>query len=242
MLKGLKSIFKSETQNLICSAIIVAAGSGKRMDSETKKQFLNLFGRPVLSHTIENIDANDLVNEIIIVVSKDDVLAVKDIVFSCDSKKVKEIVVGGENRADSVAIGLKSVSDTADIILIHDGVRPLVSSELITACISDANEFGGATLGVKVKDTIKTVDKDGFIVSTLKRDELVAIQTPQCFRAAIIKRAYESYDSEATDDCSLVEKLGVKIKVTEGSYNNIKLTTKEDLIILNALIDYVEEE
>jgi 2-C-methyl-D-erythritol 4-phosphate cytidylyltransferase len=237
-----KSLFKNEAQAFNCSAIIVAAGSGKRMESDTKKQFLNLFGRPVLAHTIENINNNELINEIIIVVSKDDILTVKDIVLSCDVKKVREIVVGGENRADSVAKGLMSVSEDADIILIHDGVRPIVPNDLISNCILDAKEFGGATLGVRVKDTIKTVDKDNFITSTLNRDELIAIQTPQCFKADIIKKAYENYDKNALDDCSLVEALGIKIKVTEGSYNNIKLTTKEDLILLNAIIEYSEED
>jgi 2-C-methyl-D-erythritol 4-phosphate cytidylyltransferase len=242
MLKGLKNLFQGEMRNPICSAIIVAAGNGKRMESDTKKQFLNLFGRPVLAHTIENISNNDLINEIIIVVSREDVLTVKDIVLSSDTKKVKDIIVGGENRADSVSKGLKSVSEEAEIVLIHDGVRPLVSSELILNCILDAQEFGAATLGVKVKDTIKTVDKDGFIASTLKREQLVAIQTPQCFKTSIIKKAYENYDSSAYDDCILVEALGIKIKVTEGSYENIKLTTKEDLLILNALVENGEDE
>jgi 2-C-methyl-D-erythritol 4-phosphate cytidylyltransferase len=235
---GLKSLFSNEPEPPLCTAVIVAAGSGKRMDSAVKKQFLNLLGRPVLAHTVEAVERCGLVRDIIIVAHEDDIIRVRDIVISSECEKVTDIVAGGPTRARSVEKGLMAVPGDARIVLIHDGVRPVVPPALIEAVIRDAWEHGAACLGVTPKDTIKTVDKNGFISSTLNRGELAAVQTPQAFWADIIKRAYKKdYDPDATDDCVLVEKLGVKIKVTEGSYSNIKLTAKEDTAVLNALIE-----
>ena len=220
----------------VCTAIIVAAGSGARMGTETKKQFLYILDKPVLAHTIEAIESCELVRDIIIVTASEDIITVKEIIDEIESEKVSEIVSGGEKRAVSVSLGLKAVKNDSDIVLIHDGVRPVLTSDLIERVISDASEYGAAALGVLVKDTMKTVDNSGFIDKTLNRAELVAIQTPQCFKTEIIKKAYENFDENATDDCALVESLGVKIKITEGSYSNLKLTTIEDLKILEALI------
>ncbi|MBR5239625.1 MAG: 2-C-methyl-D-erythritol 4-phosphate cytidylyltransferase [Clostridia bacterium] len=237
MLEGIKNFFASDDPDPRCSAIVVAAGKGSRMQSELKKQFLPLLGMPVLSHTLEAIEKSDMVSEIILVVSEDDILTAKDIVAASDLEKVTKIVAGGKNRAESVSKGLAEVSEDAEIIMIHDGVRPCVSEAMVEECIKNAKEHGASALGVKPKNTIKRISKDGFITETIDREELVEIQTPQCFQAEIIKKAYEDFDSSATDDCALVEALGVKIHITEGSYANLKLTTREDLLMLSALID-----
>ena len=241
---GIKKLFSAEDEPPVTTAVIVAAGSGTRMKSTTKKQFLTLFGRPVLSHTIEAIEKCSFVKNIIIVTNEDDILTVKDIVSSTECDKISSIVSGGQKRAQSVYKGLLEVPDDTEIILIHDGVRPVVPEALIEDVILDAREHGAAALGVKIKDTVKAVDKNGFIAETLDREAMIAIQTPQCFRYDIIKKAYESFSENATDDCMLAEALGIKVKITEGSYSNIKLTTREDMAILNALIElnYEEEE
>ena len=243
MLEGIKSLFAPDDPDPRCSAIVVAAGKGSRMQSELKKQFLPLLGMPVLSHTLEAVEKSDMVKEIILVVSEDDILTAKDIVAASDLEKVTKIVAGGKNRAESVSKGLAEVPETADIVLIHDGVRPCVSEVLVEECIKNAMEHGASALGVKPKNTIKRVNKNGFIEETVNREELVEMQTPQCFRTEIIRKAYEDFDASATDDCALVEALGVKIHITEGSYANLKLTTREDLLMLSALIDaeYHEE-
>ena len=241
---GIKKLFSTDEEPPVVTAVIVAAGSGTRMGGKVKKQFLSLFGRPVLAHTIEAVEKCSLVNTIIIVTNEDDILTVKDIISSAGCEKVSSIVTGGAKRAISVYKGLCEVPENTEIVLIHDGVRPVVPEALIENVIMDAREHGAAALGVKIKDTIKTVDKNGFISETLDREAMVAIQTPQCFKYDIIKKAYESFPENATDDCMLVEKLGVRVKVTEGSYSNIKLTTKEDMAILSALIElnYEDEE
>ena len=239
---GIKKLFSSEEEPPVTTAIIVAAGSGKRMGTEIRKQFLTLFGRPVLSHTIEAVEKCNLVGSIIIVTNEEDILTVKDIVSSAACEKVSAIVAGGATRAQSVRNGLNELPKDTEIVLIHDGVRPVVAESLIENVIMDARKHGAAALGVKIKDTIKTVDKDGFIAETLDREKMVAIQTPQCFQYDIIKRAYENFSADATDDCSLVETLGERIKITEGSYTNIKLTTKEDMAILSRLIELNYED
>ena len=239
---GIKKIFSLEDEPPVTTAIIVAAGSGRRMGTETKKQFLTLFGRPVLAHTIEAIEKCRLVKSIIVVTNEDDILTVKDIVSSVDSEKVKSIVTGGSTRAQSVYKGLLEVPENNGIVLIHDGVRPVVPEALIENVIMDAYEYGAAALGFKIKDTIKAVDKNGFISETLDREKMIAIQTPQCFKYDIIKKAYEDFSENATDDCSLVEQLGVNVKITEGSCLNIKLTTREDMSILSRIIESNYEE
>lgn len=244
MFEGIKSLFASDEPDPVCSAIVVAAGKGTRMASDVKKQFLPLLGRPVLAHTLEAIGKSELVKEILLVVSEEDLLTAKDIVASSDCDKVTMIISGGKSRAESVSKGIAQVCDDCEIVLIHDGVRPCVKASLIDRCIVNAMEHGASAVGVKEKNTVKRINKNGFIEETVNREELVEMQTPQCFRKEIIKKAYEEFDSSATDDCALVEKQGVKIHITEGSYANIKLTTREDLLMLSALIDaeYNEEE
>lgn len=236
MLEGIKSFFAPDSPDPVCSAIVVAAGKGERMQTETKKQFLPLLGRPVLAHTLEAIGRSEMVKEIILVVPEEDIVTAKDIALSSYCKKVTQIVAGGSSRTESVRKGLAEISDNSEIVLIHDGVRPCISAPLINECIRNAREYGASALGVKPKCTIKQIDKNGLIETTIDRETLVEIQTPQCFQKEVIQKAYENISHTATDDCMLAEAIGVKVHVTEGSYSNLKLTTREDMQMLSALI------
>lgn len=226
------------------SVIIVAGGSGKRMKSAIAKQYIELKGRTILSYTIETFNKSKYIDEIILVTNEDALDFVKEeIVEKYNFEKVKAIVKGGSERQYSVYNGLKKVSLDSDVVFIHDGVRPFVGEEYIKNLSECAMEFGGCVLGAKVKDTIKVCDEKGFILDTPKRDSLWVAQTPQCFKFETITEAYKKAEKDGflgTDDSMLVERIGVKLKMVEGDYNNIKITTPEDLyfgeVILENLI------
>ncbi len=224
------------------TAVIVAAGSGSRMGGETNKQFILLNGVPVLAHTLRRFDEADSVSDIIVVCRADDIFTVRDMTEEFGIKKVSAVVVGGATRRDSVRAGITAAS-RADIIAVHDGARPLVSPEKINLAVREAALSGAAALGVTPKDTVKTVDENGFVLSTPPRSSLVLIQTPQVFRADIIKQAHRAAAESGfigTDDCSLVERTGVPIKIIEGDYSNIKVTTPDDLPAAEALLGSIE--
>lgn len=215
------------------SVIICAAGVGKRMKSKVAKQYIELKGRPILAHTIETFEKSDDISEIVIVTGKNDIEYVsRDIVEKYGFKKVKTVTAGGEERQHSVYNGLKAVSADTDIVLIHDGVRPFIGSEFIHNIIAETKIHKACVLGVKVKDTIKVCDSGGYVVSTPERATLWCAHTPQVFEYGIIMKAYESAFNDGvlgTDDSMLVERIGIKVKMVEGSYSNIKITTPEDL-------------
>lgn len=223
------------------SVIIVAAGNGKRMKSAIAKQYIELKGRTILSYTVETFNKSDYIDEIILVTGRDAIDFVKgEIVKRYNFEKVKAVVEGGSERQYSVYNGLKEVSLDTDVVLIHDGVRPFVEDKYIMELESIAFEFGGCVLGAPVKDTIKVCDSENNIIDTPKRDTLWLAQTPQCFKYDIILRAYEKAMSEGyigTDDSMLVEKIGVKIKMVKGDYNNIKITTPEDLYMGEVILE-----
>ncbi len=215
------------------SVLIVAAGSGKRMGANIPKQFLPLCGRPVLAYTIETFERSPDIDEIIIVTNADNVDYVKNEI-AAPFKKVKKVVQGGSERQYSVFNGLKEISRDCGIVLIHDGVRPFVTSESIKNIIKETEIYGCCVLAVPVKDTIKICDKDGFIESTPDRAALWQAQTPQAFKYDIILRAHQTAEQDGflgTDDSMLTERLGYKTKVVLGSYENIKITTPEDMEI-----------
>lgn len=222
-----------------CSVIIVAAGKGKRMGTDINKQFIKLNDKPILVYTIECFDKCEAINEIVVVTSKDYVDYCKDeIIDKYEFKKDIKIVVGGKERQDSVYNGLKNIN--TDIVLIHDGVRPFIEQKHIKGVIKSVYENDACVLGVKVKDTIKLSDDGGFVISTPKRDNMWAIQTPQAFKYSLILEAYECAIEDkflGTDDSMLVERLGYKVKIEEGSYSNIKITTKDDLITAKIILD-----
>ncbi len=223
------------------SVIIVAAGSGKRMKSTIAKQYIELKGRTILSYTVETFEKSDNIDEIILVTSQEAIdFVTKNIVNKYQFTKVKAVVAGGAERQDSVYNGLKKVSKDTDVVLIHDGVRPFVNDSYITKLESIAMEFGACVLGAPVKDTIKICDSEGYIVDTPNRSTLWLAQTPQCFKYDVIINAYEKAYKEGytgTDDSVLVEKTGVKVKMVEGDYNNIKITTPEDLYIGEVILE-----
>ncbi len=222
------------------SAVIVAAGQGTRMNMNVRKQFIGIAGVPVLARTIKAFEDCELINEIIVVVNSSDIMYCKQAIVDCYGfKKVKVIVSGGNERQDSVFNGLRQVDQECSVVVIHDGARPFVENEHIRSCIEAANEFGAASLAVPVKDTIKSGDADGFVSQTLERKHLWSIQTPQGFRYPVIIKAHEKAIEEGytgTDDCVLAERLGIRTKLVTGSYYNIKITTKEDIAIAEAIV------
>jgi 2-C-methyl-D-erythritol 4-phosphate cytidylyltransferase len=223
------------------SAIIVAAGKGKRMGENINKQYIKLKDKEVLAITLEEFSKVDQVEEIIVVVSPDEVeFCKKNIIEKYNFSKVKKIVCGGKERQQSVYNGLLGCGAETDIVLIHDGARPFIDNEIICKSIEGAKINGACTVAVPVKDTIKVADSNKIITKTLKRDELYLIQTPQAFKYELILEAHKKALSEttlATDDTMLVEALGYKVKIIDGDYFNIKITTPEDLIFGNAILD-----
>lgn len=210
------------------TAIIAAGGKGTRMGGDRNKIFLELCGKTVISRTVEIFEKNPLISEIIIVTGKDDISECEALMQKF--KKISAVVEGGETRRDSVYNGLKIAK--GHIIAIHDAARCLVSDEIINEAINAAVKYGSAAPGVICKDTLKAADEEGFISATIDRSKTYQIQTPQVFQSEIILSAHKNAGQfEATDDCSLVERMGGKIKITQGSYDNIKLTTPEDMII-----------
>ena len=219
------------------TAIIVAAGQGKRFGGEKPKQFIEIQGKPLLIHTLEKFENCPAVDEIIVVLPASEVLEHQKTVENFKLKKIKKIVSGGKSRAESVLNGLNAIDDSVEVVAVHDGARPLVSVESITQTIEKAHETGAACLVGKITDTIKEV-KDGKIVKTIDRQNLRRAQTPQCFRYEMLKRAFAEIkiDETVTDECFLAEKLGIEVSIVEGGAQNIKVTTPEDLFFAENLL------
>jgi 2-C-methyl-D-erythritol 4-phosphate cytidylyltransferase len=223
------------------SAIIAAAGEGIRMKGPTRKQYLELSGKPVLSYPLIAFDDCALIEEIFLVIPKEDISDCRNNIISLlDLRKRVHLVPGGVHRQDSVFNGLLSVSKNTDIIIIHDGVRPFIRSEDLTACILFAKDVGACILGTPASDTLKRVEKSQIIEETLDRENIWLTQTPQAFKYDLILKAHEVARRDGvigTDDASLVERLGKDVKIINGTKYNIKITVKEDLAVANALID-----
>jgi 2-C-methyl-D-erythritol 4-phosphate cytidylyltransferase len=216
-------------------AIIPAGGVGRRMESETPKQYLPLAGIPVLVHTLQAFQLSAVIAEIFLAVPEQDIPDVRrDIVLKHGMSKVILVLAGGGKRQDSVRNALFHVRDEHGIVLVHDGVRPFVSGELIGRAVAAAVECGAAAVGVPIKDTVKEADAAGWVKKTVAREGLWLTQTPQAFRREIIVTAYEKAAADGfygTDDASLVERMGIPVRMIPGDCNNIKLTTPEDLLL-----------
>lgn len=212
--------------------VIVAAGTGSRMNMGINKQFIKLEGKEIIAYTIEKFYNNSNIEDIVVVVKEDESeFFKKEILDKYNFKNVK-IAYGGKERQDSVYNGLKLLDEKCDVVLIHDGARPFVSDKIIDKSIEEAKEHKAIVVGVPVKDTIKVIDNDKNIVDTPNRSVLWAVQTPQTFDYNILIDAYkDAFKNKfyGTDDAVLVERIGYKVKMLEGSYNNIKITTQEDL-------------
>lgn len=223
-------------------AIILAAGKGTRMKARINKQFINLKGKPILYYTLKAFENNSYISEIVLVLAEDEIAYFKEnILEKYEIKKIKKIVAGGKTRQESVLKGLLAAEDS-DIVLIHDGARPFLSDKLIEDGIKYAKKYGACACGVIPKDTIKIKSIGGFSSSTLERSSLFAVQTPQCFKYDIIINAHKKAleDSlKATDDTMIVERYDHKVYLYQGSYTNIKITTPEDLVVGERILDTI---
>jgi len=221
-------------------AVIVAGGIGRRMGANKPKQFLMLARRPILARTIEVFESTDAVDRIIIVAPRGYVEPVrKDIVKRFGFQKVKRVVMGGRRRQDSVWAGLQAIQEPCDVVAIHDGVRPLVTPDIIEKSILVARNFGAALVAVPVTSTIKTITGDGFVRRTPERRTLMAAQTPQSFNYNIIMNAYSDavkHDFRGTDDSQLVEHMGARVVIVPGHQENIKITMETDLALAQMII------
>jgi len=212
--------------------IIAAGGTGRRMGGRVPKQFLPLGNTTILERTLALFNGHSQVCEIILVVPKDHLEKAAWLVHAGNLSRVTRVVAGGRDRQESVWNGLNAFGESPRFILIHDAVRPLVRKQVLDAVIRQSRRYGAAVAGVRVKDTIKQEGRKGFFTKTLDRSRLWSIQTPQGFR---FKLAYEAHRKArsahfiGTDDAALVERLGRKVRIVEGDYDNIKITTAEDL-------------
>ena len=216
--------------------IIVAAGSSERMGG-VDKVFTPLGGKPLLAQVVDVFEACPSVHQTVIVVSKQNLERCRNLVAEEGWPKVSGVCEGGKRRQDSVAAGLKQLKD-CDWVIIHDGARPLVTKELIEEGLKAARETGAAIAAVPVTDTIKVAGDDRIVHQTPSRQNLWAVQTPQVFRSGIITEAHQKAKGEATDDASLVEQAGYKVKLYTGSYDNIKITNPQDLLIAEMIIKH----
>lgn len=222
------------------TVLVPAAGSGVRMGRGTRKQFLLLGGIPILAHTLRRFEDLAEVGEIIPIVPEDEMEDCLDKCVECQGlKKVRRVVPGGAHRQDSVYNGLRAVEPGCDYVMVHDGVRPFVTHDLISGLIEAVKGLDGAILAVPAKDTLKEVTKDNMVKRTLDRKLCFQVQTPQLFRFAALLDAFERAYADGyygTDEASLVERRGGRVKVVAGSYVNIKITTPEDMILAEALL------
>lgn len=224
------------------SAIIVSAGAASRMNG-INKQFALINGIETVGHSMLAFQKCESIAEIVVVTRENDIDRIKDIAEKLSVSKLSAVTTGGDSRQESVIAGLKKISDDTKFISIHDGARPLVNPLHIEKTIADARIFGGASLGVPVKDTIKIVN-DGLITDTPPRRFLYITQTPQVFKKSIYYEGVNfarEHSLDFTDDCQLVEAIGIKVCMTNGDYKNIKITTPEDLAIAEAIIKMEEQ-
>ena len=223
------------SSNFKVTMIVAAAGVGKRMGLGSPKQFLEYKGKPLFIMPLEVAQNSNIVDEIIVVTNKENVSLVENYCNQYGLSKVVKVTEGGKERQNSIYNALK-YDNNSDIILVQDGVRPYLKEKYIEECCRVvAEERLGAVVGVQVKDTIKVINENFEVVSTPKRADLIAVHTPQAFEGKLLKEAYEIAEREnflGTDDSSLVERIGGKVKIVLGDYDNIKITTQEDLKFL----------
>ena len=223
------------------SAIVVAAGKSKRFGHKVSKVVLKLNSRPIIAYSLAVLNAHPQIKEIIVVGNPGNIRALGSIIRQNRISKAVKVILGGKERYDSVANGLQAASSKADFILIHDAARPFITRGLVSSVLKETHRSGAAIAAVPVKATIKEIrrekQKNKFRVEkTLDRQNLWEIQTPQAFKRDLILRAYKKFSSlKATDDAMLAERLGEKVSVVLGSYDNIKITTPEDLIIAKGI-------
>ena len=222
-------------------AVVPAGGTGTRMGGTVPKQFLELDGKPILYYTLKTLQDCGIISELILVVPE------KEYENACSDwlgkpEIVTKVVVGGEKRQDSVYKGFCELSPQTEIVLVHDGVRPFLSHQMIQESVDAAREYGAAITAIPVNDTIKKVDDSGLVSKTVDREGLWRVQTPQVFRYELLEEAFKKANSEkfyGTDEGTLIEHLGKPVKIVEGSEQNIKITRPEDLRLSEIFISRV---
>ncbi len=233
-------------QKAKCTAIVLAAGQGRRMGTRIQKQYLDIAGKPVLYYSLCAFERSKIIDEVILVTGAGQTeYCEKEIVSKYDFKKVKAIVEGGAERYHSVANGLKCIQE--GYVFIHDGARPFVTEDILERAYQEVLQEKACVVGVSVKDTIKVADENGFVEMTPDRSRLWQVQTPQVFETELIQNAYEKLMEQdeitVTDDAMVVEQmLGNKVKLVKGNYHNIKITTPEDLLMAEKIAKNILDE
>lgn len=219
-------------------AIVPTAGMGSRFKADFPKSLVELCGKPLCVYALEILEKSHAIDSIILVGQKERLPELKGLVDRFKLKKVVQVIAGGETRQESVSCGLAVLDSDTDFVLVHDGVRPLVSLKIIEDAVALCEEWDAVVAAVPVTSTIKKVNKEDHLVEeTLDREKLWAIQTPQVFKKDVLLKAHQQNSgSHSTDDAMMVEQLGVKVKVFPGDYKNIKITTQEDLVIAEAFL------
>ena len=222
------------------TVLVPAAGAGKRMGKAMAKQFLPLGDRPLLAYALLAFQRSPEIDEIIPILSSEDMeTCLQNVIEPNHLTKVKTLVVGGRERQDSVYNGIRKLDQDVQVVLVHDGVRPFVTQAMIAQCVDHARRGECVAVGVPLKDTVKEVDDRGIVQATLERSRLWAVQTPQAFPAGILRQAYEEAYAKrlsGTDDATLVERAGHRVRIIRGSYENIKITTPEDLVLAGEIL------
>lgn len=234
---------QAEDKDIHNAAIVLAAGQGSRMGTKIQKQFLEVEGKPILYYSLEAFETSSVIDEVVLVVGNGLVdYCQKEIVDKYCFEKVKTIVVGGRERYESVYLGLRALEECSpEYVFIHDGARPFVDEAMLHRAYNEVAKTKACVVGMPSKDTIKIVDENGIVVETPNRKYLWQVQTPQVFDYELIKEAYfelmKSETINVTDDAMVLEKVkGIPVKLVEGSYENIKITTPEDLFIAEAFL------
>lgn len=228
------------------TAIVLAAGQGKRMNSKVQKQFLLIKGKPVLYYSLSCFQNSREIEEIIVVTGKESINFCKqEIIEAYGFSKVKAVIPGGKERYDSVYAGLCACEDS-DYVFIHDGARPFLSNDMIRRGKEAVLDYGACVIGMPSKDTIKIADENGMVESTPSRNKVWNIQTPQIFSYTAIREAHEKARqqnmADITDDAMVIERFGnMKIKLVEGSYGNIKITTPEDIVVAEKILEKIQK-
>ncbi len=225
------------------TAVVLAAGKGLRLKSKISKPLIKIDSKPLIIYSLNTLSKHPYIKDIIVVANRRNLQDIRNKIKQYRIDKIKDVVLGGQVRLASVVNGLRAIDNHTDLVLIHDGVRPFIDRDMVSSVIKTAKSSGAAIAGVPVKATIKSVKvskcqsvKENIVEKTLDRSKLWEIQTPQVFRKDLILKAYDKFgDIDVTDDAMLVEKLGAKVSVVLGTYNNIKITTPEDLIIAQAI-------
>jgi 2-C-methyl-D-erythritol 4-phosphate cytidylyltransferase len=225
-------------------AVILAGGTGKRMGSPTNKQLLHLENKPIIVHTLQVFQECHPIDGIYLVVNQKDLPIIQEeILEAYRFSKLVKLVIGGRLRQDSVRNGLEAIDNSCNIVVIHDGVRPFMTPSFVEKSISLMEMYDAVIPAIPVKDTIKVVSKEGYVMKTLERDALWHVQTPQTFKYELILKAYRNGMSKkfyGHDDASFLESLGIKVKVIEGSPYNIKITTPEDLVMAQGMLSQLK--